>query len=61
MTGNWTIDDEQPVDNQSLLFSEIIRTANIRKRSDVPTHYLYKTHWHNGKILHISVYKYTNI
>lgn len=61
MTGSWTIDDEQPVDNQSLLSSEIIRTANITKRSDVPNHYLYKTHWRNGKILHISVYKYTNI
>lgn len=60
MTGNWTIDEEQSVDNQSLLSSEIIKTANIRKRSDVPTYYLYKTHWRNGKILYISVYKYIN-
>nr|XP_050861863.1 uncharacterized protein LOC127069159 isoform X1 [Vespula vulgaris] len=45
--GNWTIDEEQSVDNQSLLSSEIIKTANIRKRSDVPTYYLYKTHWRN--------------
>ncbi|KAI4503752.1 hypothetical protein M0802_001155 [Mischocyttarus mexicanus] len=47
MTGNWTIDKEQPADNESSLFSEIIKDANFTKRSDIPTYYFYKTRWRN--------------
>ncbi|KAK2589326.1 hypothetical protein KPH14_007874 [Odynerus spinipes] len=45
--GNWIADEKRSMDNQNLLASEMIKNISIIRRSDVPSYYLYKTHWHN--------------